>query len=200
MHVIRKIGILCILSAMVLLFTISTVIAEPDKGTGIVRIYYDALHNNELTPSTEYDGQPHYLLGVGETYYFVINGISEYGDSVTQLGIKIGYTDTSGKATAFIGPVLLSDGSVEFSWTIPTTAVICTTGTVHYYNPDPNAPKPNPDYLAHNPFTTIPSVFHVIPENYLGPIGALGAGILAMVAFATIKRHSIRSPICNRFN
>ncbi len=194
MHALRKIVTLGILSVMFLLFAMSTVIADPDKGhpgkgTGLVRIYLDQEHTNELTPSTQYDAKPHYLLAIGRgPYYFVITGITEFPEG-TPLNIKIGYKDTSGPATAFIGPVnLLSDGSVAFEWTVPPNAMFCTTGTVHYYNKD----VVKGEFIAQNPFAIIPSIFHVIPENYLGSIGALGAGALALVAFITIKRRAIK--------
>jgi hypothetical protein len=147
------------------------------------------------------DSHGHPYLVAGQTYDFVITNIEDWGANPPDyLTIKIGYKDITSllpdhAATDWIGKypnpgVALVDGTATFSWTVPDTAMFCQTGTVHYMAYNTNAPQ----YLADGYFTGLPSSFHVIPENYLGSIGALGAGALALVAFITIKRRAIRLP------
>jgi hypothetical protein len=182
--------------AAILVMTSMILPALGDVGTGVLHVYTDTGYKSEAT----LDGKGHYLVDIGSTYYIRILGITEFNKD-DHVMVKVCWKDTSGtKKTTVYTDVSIKelDGTryVDVTWTVPPEAKVCETGTVHYKKNDGKGTE----YVAAGATTTKPGHFHVIPENYLGPLGVFGAGALAIVAFATIKRRSMRVPVCNRFH
>lgn len=173
--------VLCITALTILALSISKVSAT--IGTGQLFVYTDATRTT-LAPN---DGNT-YNVTIGFTYYFRIWGITEFnkGDMLT---IKIGWEDMwSTDHTTFLYDIeVLETGGtkyVDFSWTIPLQAKICSTGTVHYRMLPPPAGS---EYLAKGATKPVAHI-HFIPETSLGTLGPILALIGGLIAFPHFKK------------
>jgi hypothetical protein len=157
-------------------------------GNGVLQVFTDPAYTASAPMS---NGQ--YLVIVGGTYYIRISGMSasEVGGATT-LTVKIGYKDTNGDSqTAFFFNVPIQGSGpyfIKVTWTVPANAKVCTTATVHYK-------IVNEEYVASGSLTSAPGHMHVVPESYLGALGALGTAITAFIVFAAKKDHLMPSRI-----
>jgi len=177
--------VLSILALAIFAVSISKVSA--DIGTGQLFVYTDPARTT-LAPN---DGNTFDVV-IGFTYYYRIWGITEFntGDKLT---IKIAWKDAwDVDHTDFIPDVEVLESGVtkyvDFTWTVPLTAKICTTGTVHYRMLPPPAGS---EYLAKG-VTRPVAHLHYIPETHLGTLGPMLALLTGLVAFPLFRKRLIK--------
>lgn len=187
MKKMHRTGLVLLAAVLTMISMISPVLGATGKGTLYV---YTNSGRTSLAPK---DSKGKYIVNIGSPYYIRVKGITEF-KAGTYVMVKVCWIDNLGKAQTTVYKNILVQKSgctlyVDVTWTVPSSAKVGETGTVHYSCIDGKGP----DYVASG--ACKPGHFFVVPENNLGPLGALGAGALAMVAFATIKKRPVKIPI-----
>jgi hypothetical protein len=153
--------------------------ANARVGEAILYAYTDSARLNEA-PLKDYK---HYLVFASVTYYFTIDGITEYESMTIKVWAR--YQDTN----EYIGDFSVGarPSTINFAWTIPDLPV--DTEIKIKYGTDFKGPLEK-WVFARRATESAPRLFFVIPEVFLGTIGAMAALFsgLGVTAFKRRKR------------
>jgi len=139
-------------------------------GTGVLHAYT----NPGRTTEADLDDGKHYLVYPGDTYYFTIDGITEY---TNEISIWARYRDTNELIGSGTPPV------IDFEWTIPDLPI--DTEIKIKYGTDFKGSLPT-WYYARREIESAPRLLFIIPEVFLGSAGAMllifsGLGITTLI-------------------
>jgi len=144
-------------------------------GTGILYAYTDS----ERTDEAPLKDDKHYLVLPLDTYYFTIDGITEYESMIIKVWAR--YQDTNELIGSF--SVGTKPSTIDFQWTIPDLPV--DTEIKIKYGTDFKGSLPT-WYYAQRATESAPRLLFIIPEVFLGSAGAMllifsGLGITTLI-------------------
>jgi hypothetical protein len=138
------------------------------QGTGILHAYIP-----DPEEEVEKNALGNYLVYPGATYHFNITGITEYEN--TQISVwaryKIGDTTYNTKIGDFT--IGAQPSNITFDWTVPSDLPI-TTSIKFKYGTNYQGPA-GTWYYARKDLSPSPRLLLVVPETFLGSVGAIAA-------------------------
>ncbi|MFH1327446.1 MAG: hypothetical protein ABIH76_01130 [Candidatus Bathyarchaeota archaeon] len=139
-------------------------------GNGILYVYMDAARTTEA-PTDEHEN---YIVLSGVEYYFTLNGVTEYPDTVKIWGSYWNPPQFWKFTNIQIGEFTVSE-NIEFAWTIPDLSMETTLRIK--YGTDLNGLCPHWRFAAKPTcfILPLPRKLFVVNEIILGPIGAIAA-------------------------
>ena len=151
-------------------------------GEGILYVYTDS----DRTTEAPLKADKHYLVLPNTKYYFTIEGITEYTSTTTTYKVWARYQDTHVLVHSFSGAP--APYSINFDWTIPDLPV--DTEIRIKYGTDFKGSLEKWFY-AQRAAESAPRLLFVIPEVFLGPLGAITALFSALGITSFVRRKRI---------